>query len=77
MAKRMLVDATHPEETRVVVVNCPSEAEARTMLKYGAADCLPSLELPGAVDTLKSSVETLITQVQMGGGGAWWKRILG
>jgi class 3 adenylate cyclase len=63
--------------TRVIVVNCPSESEARTMIKAGAADCLPSLEITGAVDTLKSSVETLITQVQMGGGGSWWKRILG
>jgi serine/threonine protein kinase/class 3 adenylate cyclase len=63
--------------TRVIAVNCPSEAEARTMLKYGASDCLPSLEIPGAVDTLKSSTETLITQVQMGSGGSWWKRILG
>lgn len=63
--------------TRVIVVNCPSEAEARTMLKYGASDCLPSLEIPGGVDTLKSSTETLITQVQMGSGGSWWKRILG
>ena len=72
-----LVRACQALGTRVIVVNCPSEAEARTMLKHGAADCLPSLEIPGAVDTLKSSVETLITQVQMGSGGAWWKRILG
>lgn len=63
--------------TRVIVINCPSEAEARTMIKCGAADCLPSIELPGAADTLKSSTETLITQVQMGSGGSWWKRILG
>src|SRR5436190_20536138 len=63
--------------TRVIVVNCPSEAEARTMLKYGASDCTPTLALPGVIDTLKSSTETLITQVQMGGGGSWWKRILG
>jgi class 3 adenylate cyclase len=63
--------------TRVIVVNCPSEAEARQMLKCGAADCLPSLEIGGAVDTLKSSTETLIAQVQMGSGGSWWKRILG
>jgi serine/threonine protein kinase/class 3 adenylate cyclase len=63
--------------TRVIVVNCPSEHEARTMIKYGAADCLPSLEIAGAIDTLKSSTETLITQVQMGSGGSWWKRILG
>jgi len=63
--------------TRVIVVNCPSEAEARTMIKGGAADCMPALEVTGAVDTLKSSTETLITQVQMGGGGKWWKRILG
>ncbi len=63
--------------TRVIVVNCPSENEARTMIKYGAADCLPSLEITGAIDTLKSSTETLITQVQMGTGGSWWKRILG
>jgi class 3 adenylate cyclase len=72
-----LVRACQALGTRVIVVNCPSEAEARIMLKYGAADCLPSLAVPGAVDTLKSSVETLITQVQMGGGGAWWKKILG
>jgi serine/threonine protein kinase len=72
-----LVRACRALGTRVIVVNCPSEAEARIMLKYGAADCLPSLAVPGAVDTLKSSVETLITQVQMGGGGAWWKKILG
>ncbi len=52
-------------------------APARELIKAGAADCLPSLEITGAVDTLKSSVETLITQVQMGGGGSWWKRILG
>ena len=63
--------------TRIIVINCPSEAEARTMIKCGAADCLPSLEIPGAVDTLTSSTETLITQVQMGSGGSWWKRILG
>jgi class 3 adenylate cyclase len=72
-----LVRACQALGTRVVVVNCPSEAEARTMLKYGAADCLPALEISGAVETLKSSVETLITQVQMGGGGAWWKKLLG
>jgi len=63
--------------TRVIVVNCPSENEARTMIKYGAADCLPSLEITGAIDSLKSSTGTLITQVQMGTGGSWWKRILG
>jgi class 3 adenylate cyclase len=63
--------------TRVIVINCPSESEARVMLKCGAADCLPSIEIPGAVDTLKSSTETLIAQVQMGSGGSWWKRILG
>src|SRR5438067_8597339 len=63
--------------TRVVVVNCSSEHEARTMIKYGAADCLPSLEIAGAIDTLKSSTGTLITQVQMGTAGSWWKRILG
>lgn len=63
--------------TRVIVINCPSEAEARPMIKCGAADCLPSLEIPGAVDTLTASTETLITQVQMGSGGSWWKRILG
>jgi hypothetical protein len=62
--------------TRSIVINCPSEAEARVMLKHGAADCLPSLTIPGAVDTLKTSIETLIAQVQMG-GGSWWKRILG
>ncbi len=72
-----LVRACHALGTRVIVVNCPSEAEARTMLKYGAADCLPSLETPGALDTLRSSIETLITQIQMGKGGSWWKRILG
>jgi class 3 adenylate cyclase len=63
--------------TRVIVINCPSETEARAMTKCGAADCLPSLEIAGAIDTLKSSTETLITQVQMGSGGSWWKRILG
>jgi serine/threonine protein kinase/class 3 adenylate cyclase len=63
--------------TRVIVINCPSENEARAMIKCGVADCLPSIEITGAVDTLKSSTETLITQVQMGGGGSWWKRILG
>jgi serine/threonine protein kinase/class 3 adenylate cyclase len=63
--------------TRIIVINCPSESEARMMLKCGAADCLPLLDVPGAVDTLKSSAETLITQVQMGSGGSWWKRILG
>jgi serine/threonine protein kinase len=63
--------------TRVIVINCPSETEARVMIKCGAADCLPSLEIPGAIDTLKSSSGTLITQVQMGSGGSWWKRILG
>lgn len=63
--------------TRVIVINCPSESEARTFLKSGAADCLPSLEYPGAIDTLKTSIETLITQVQMGSGGSWWKKILG
>ena len=63
--------------TRVIVVNCPSESEAQAMIKYGAADCLPSLEMMGAIDTLKLSTETLITQVQMGSAGSWWKRILG
>jgi serine/threonine protein kinase/class 3 adenylate cyclase len=63
--------------TRVIVINCPSETEARVMIKCGAADCLPTIEMPGAVDTLKSSTETLIAQVQMGSGGSWWKRILG
>jgi hypothetical protein len=63
--------------TRVIVINCPSETEARLMIKCGAADCLPTIEMPGAVDTLKSSTETLIAQVQMGSGGSWWKRILG
>jgi hypothetical protein len=61
----------------VIVINCPSETEARTMIKCGAADCLPSLDVAGAVDTLTSSTETLITQIQMGNGGSWWKRILG
>jgi serine/threonine protein kinase len=63
--------------TRTIVINCPSEAEARNFLKHGAADCLPSLEIPGAVDTLKTSIETLITQVQLGTGATWWKKILG
>jgi class 3 adenylate cyclase len=63
--------------TRVIVINCPSENEARAMIKRGAADCLPSIDIPGAIDTLKSSTETLMMQVQMGSGGSWWKRILG
>ncbi len=72
-----IVRACQALGTKSIVVNCPSETEARTMLKYGAADCLPSIEIPGAVDTLKTSTETLIAQVQMGSGGSWWKRILG
>jgi serine/threonine protein kinase/class 3 adenylate cyclase len=63
--------------TRVIVINCPSEAEARVYLKNGAADCLPSITIHGAVETLKSSIETLITQVQLGTGSSWWKKILG
>ena len=62
--------------TRTIVVNCPSESEARPLLKAGAADCLASLEIPGAIDGLKTSIETLIMKVQLG-GGAWWKRVLG
>lgn len=71
-----LVRACQALGTRVVVVNCPSEAEARTMLKNGAADCVPSLDIPGAIDTLQTSIATLMAQVQMG-SGPWWKRILG
>jgi hypothetical protein len=62
--------------TRTIVINCPSEAEARPLLKAGAADCLASLEIPGAIDGLRTSIETLIMKVQLG-GGAWWKRVLG
>lgn len=62
--------------TRTIVINCPSEAEARPLLKAGAADCLASLEMPAAIDGLKTSIETLIMRVQLG-GGAWWKRVLG
>ena len=62
--------------TRPIVVNCSSESEARPLLKAGAADCLASLEIPGAIDGLKTSIETLIMKVQLG-GGAWWKRVLG
>jgi serine/threonine protein kinase len=62
--------------TRTIIINCPSENEARPLLKAGAPDCLASLETPGAIDGLKTSIETLIMRVQLG-GGAWWKRVLG
>ena len=39
-------------------------------------DLSKALEVPGVIDTLKSSTEILITQVQTG-GGKWWKKILG
>jgi hypothetical protein len=58
------------------IINCPSEAEPRPGLKAGAADCLASLETPGAIDGLKTSIET---PIQLGRGaaetGAWVNRL--
>lgn len=62
--------------TRIIIVNCPGESEAAAMIKLGAADCLPLLQIPGVIDNLTASIDTLMTKVQMG-GGSWWKRMLG
>ena len=61
---------------KVVVVNCGSIDEAQDMLKAGAADCTASLEAPQAIEALTMSVDTLITQIQLGTGKSWWKRII-
>ena len=62
--------------TKVVVINCGSINEAQDMLKAGAADCTASLESPQAIEALTMSVDTLITQIQLGTGKSWWKRII-
>ena len=62
--------------TKVVVINCGSIEEAQDMLKAGAADCTASLEAPQAIEALTMSVDTLITQIQLGTGKSWWKRII-
>ena len=60
----------------VIMTGYATTAGAVELMKAGAADCLASLEIPGAIDGLKTSIETLIMKVQLG-GGAWWKRVLG
>ena len=62
--------------TKVIVTNCGSITEAQDMMKAGASDCTASLEAPQAIEALTMSVDTLITQIQLGTGKSWWKRII-
>ncbi len=62
--------------TKVIVTNCGSINEAQDMMKAGAADCTASLDAPQSMEALTMSIDTLITQIQLGTGKSWWKRIL-
>ena len=71
-----LVRACSVLGTKVIVTNCGSITEAKDMIAAGASDCTASLEAPQAIEALTMSIDTLITQIQMGTGKSWWKRIL-
>ena len=71
-----LVRACSVLGTKVIVTNCGSITEAKDMIAAGASDCTASLEAPQAIEALTMSIDTLITQIQLGTGKSWWKRIL-
>ena len=62
--------------TRVIVINCGAIEEAQNLIKNGAADCTAAIGAPQSLEALTMSIDTMITQIQLGSGKSWWKRIL-
>ena len=62
--------------TKVIVVNCGTITEAQDMLAAGAADCTAALDAPQCAEALSLAINTLMAQIQLGGGKSWWKKII-